>query len=101
MYSLCFGKSFSFIFRKHLHESASAWPWLQGRSVAPRAGSGTAGPSMSKELQELQKQWHFIVQSIHSNSNVGLRENWENCLWCTSEAGIFTALEMQCPSLSQ
>ncbi|OXB58800.1 hypothetical protein ASZ78_015998 [Callipepla squamata] len=25
---------------------------------------------MSKELQELQKQWHFIVQSIHSNSNV-------------------------------
>ncbi|XP_021267520.1 promethin isoform X2 [Numida meleagris] len=25
---------------------------------------------MSKELQELQKQWHFIMQSIHSNSNV-------------------------------
>ncbi|NXS58535.1 TM159 protein, partial [Brachypteracias leptosomus] len=25
---------------------------------------------MSKEMQELQKQWHSIVQSIHSNSNV-------------------------------
>ncbi|XP_068002907.1 lipid droplet assembly factor 1 [Melanerpes formicivorus] len=25
---------------------------------------------MSKEMQELQKQWHFIMQSIHSNSNV-------------------------------
>ncbi|NXN35962.1 TM159 protein, partial [Rhinoptilus africanus] len=25
---------------------------------------------MPKEMQELQKQWHSIVQSIHSNSNV-------------------------------
>ncbi|KFQ67755.1 Promethin-A [Phaethon lepturus] len=25
---------------------------------------------MSKEMQELQKQWHSMVQSIHSNSNV-------------------------------
>ncbi|KFV15850.1 Promethin [Tauraco erythrolophus] len=25
---------------------------------------------MSKEMQELQKRWHSIVQSIHSNSNV-------------------------------
>ncbi|KFW04467.1 PREDICTED: promethin [Eurypyga helias] len=25
---------------------------------------------MSKEMQELQKQWHFVVQFIHSNSNV-------------------------------
>ncbi|NWX86044.1 T159A protein, partial [Nothoprocta ornata] len=25
---------------------------------------------MSKEMQELQKQWHSVVQSIHSNSNV-------------------------------
>ncbi|NXT76171.1 TM159 protein, partial [Zapornia atra] len=25
---------------------------------------------MSKELQELQKQWHSVVDSIHSNSNV-------------------------------
>lgn len=27
---------------------------------------------MSKEMQELQKQWHCMMQSIHSNSNVGL-----------------------------
>ncbi|OPJ87549.1 promethin [Patagioenas fasciata monilis] len=26
--------------------------------------------NMSKEMQELQKQWHSMVQSIHSNSNV-------------------------------
>lgn len=38
--------------------------------MALKAGSSTVGHSMSKELQELQKQWHFIVQSIHSNSNV-------------------------------
>ncbi|KAM6250043.1 lipid droplet assembly factor 1 [Porphyrio hochstetteri] len=25
---------------------------------------------MSEELQELQKQWHSVVDSIHSNSNV-------------------------------
>ncbi|NXG40883.1 T159A protein, partial [Psilopogon haemacephalus] len=25
---------------------------------------------MPKEMQELQKQWHFLMQSIHSNSNV-------------------------------
>ncbi|NXN67842.1 TM159 protein, partial [Himantopus himantopus] len=25
---------------------------------------------MSKEMQELQKQWHSIVRSMHSNSNV-------------------------------
>ncbi|XP_074697329.1 lipid droplet assembly factor 1 isoform X1 [Strix aluco] len=25
---------------------------------------------MSKEMQELQKQWHSMVQSIHSNSDV-------------------------------
>ncbi|NXP47469.1 TM159 protein, partial [Heliornis fulica] len=25
---------------------------------------------MSKEMQELQKQWHSMVQSIHSNSSV-------------------------------
>ncbi|XP_032839661.1 lipid droplet assembly factor 1 [Tyto alba] len=25
---------------------------------------------MSKEMQELQKQWHSMMQSIHSNSNV-------------------------------
>ncbi|KFZ68813.1 Promethin [Podiceps cristatus] len=25
---------------------------------------------MPKEMQELQKQWHSLVQSIHSNSNV-------------------------------
>ncbi|NXV78401.1 TM159 protein, partial [Atlantisia rogersi] len=25
---------------------------------------------MSKELQELQKQWHSVVDSIHSNSSV-------------------------------
>ncbi|NXG68332.1 T159A protein, partial [Baryphthengus martii] len=25
---------------------------------------------MSKEMQELQKQWHSVMQSIHSNSNV-------------------------------
>ncbi|XP_014792117.1 PREDICTED: promethin [Calidris pugnax] len=25
---------------------------------------------MPKEMQELQKQWHSIVQTIHSNSNV-------------------------------
>ncbi|KFQ61324.1 lipid droplet assembly factor 1 [Pelecanus crispus] len=25
---------------------------------------------MPKEMQELQKQWHSMVQSIHSNSNV-------------------------------
>ncbi|NWQ78790.1 T159A protein, partial [Columbina picui] len=25
---------------------------------------------MSKEMQELQKQWHSVVQSIYSNSNV-------------------------------
>ncbi|KFQ29966.1 Promethin-A [Mesitornis unicolor] len=25
---------------------------------------------MSKEMQELQKEWHSIMQSIHSNSNV-------------------------------
>ncbi|NXI68261.1 T159A protein, partial [Anseranas semipalmata] len=25
---------------------------------------------MSKEMQELQKHWHSVVQSIHSNSNV-------------------------------
>ncbi|XP_062444571.1 lipid droplet assembly factor 1 isoform X2 [Rhea pennata] len=25
---------------------------------------------MSKEMQELQKQWHSMVQSIHSNSKV-------------------------------
>lgn len=31
--------------------------------------------NMSKEMQELQKQWHSVVQSIHSNSNVGLDYN--------------------------
>ncbi|NWX20483.1 TM159 protein, partial [Aegotheles bennettii] len=25
---------------------------------------------MSKEMQELQKQWHAVMQSIHSNANV-------------------------------
>ncbi|KGL94538.1 Promethin [Charadrius vociferus] len=25
---------------------------------------------MSKEMQELQKQWHSVVQAMHSNSNV-------------------------------
>uniref|UniRef100_A0A8C8RAU4 Transmembrane protein 159 n=1 Tax=Pelusios castaneus TaxID=367368 RepID=A0A8C8RAU4_9SAUR len=25
---------------------------------------------MSKEMQELQKQWHSVMQTIHSNSNV-------------------------------
>ncbi|NXI57158.1 T159A protein, partial [Chloroceryle aenea] len=25
---------------------------------------------MSKEMRELQKQWHTVVQSIHSNANV-------------------------------
>lgn len=27
---------------------------------------------MSKEMQELQKQWHSVMQTIHSNANVGL-----------------------------
>lgn len=38
--------------------------------MALGVGSSAVGRSMSKELQELQKQWHFIVQSIHSNSKV-------------------------------
>uniref|UniRef100_A0A803XQP7 Lipid droplet assembly factor 1 n=1 Tax=Meleagris gallopavo TaxID=9103 RepID=A0A803XQP7_MELGA len=35
--------------------------------------------SMSKELQELQKQWHFIMQSIHSNSNTYPCSSLKSC----------------------
>lgn len=31
---------------------------------------------MSKEMQELQKQWHSVIQTIHSNANVGLDCNF-------------------------
>ncbi|XP_006123871.2 lipid droplet assembly factor 1 isoform X1 [Pelodiscus sinensis] len=30
----------------------------------------TQGSKMSKEMQELQKQWHSMMQTIHTNSNV-------------------------------
>uniref|UniRef100_A0A8B9DSU5 Transmembrane protein 159 n=1 Tax=Anser cygnoides TaxID=8845 RepID=A0A8B9DSU5_ANSCY len=30
----------------------------------------TGDYNMSKEMQELQKQWHSVVESIHSNSNL-------------------------------
>jgi len=32
--------------------------------------------NVSKEMQELQKQWHSMVLSFHSNSNVGLDYNF-------------------------
>ncbi|POI21091.1 hypothetical protein CIB84_015162 [Bambusicola thoracicus] len=54
---------------------------------------------MSKELQELQKQWHFIVQSIHSNSNVGLHENWETICDALLKPGALQVLRygsLQC-----
>ncbi|XP_051488559.1 lipid droplet assembly factor 1 isoform X2 [Apus apus] len=35
-----------------------------------RLGIAAEDFTMSKEMQELQKQWRSVVQSIHSNSNV-------------------------------
>lgn len=71
-----------FIIKRCLYEAVTnctlilrkiGWPsenWLFGRYMTVAEDY-----NMSKEMQELQKQWHSMVQSIHSNSNVGLDYN--------------------------
>nr|XP_047916791.1 lipid droplet assembly factor 1 isoform X2 [Anser cygnoides] len=44
--------------------------WLNEKWLFRRFTIVTGDYNMSKEMQELQKQWHSVVESIHSNSNV-------------------------------
>ncbi|KAM9179236.1 lipid droplet assembly factor 1 isoform 1-T1 [Mergus octosetaceus] len=44
--------------------------WLSKKWLFRRFTTVTGEYNMSKEMQELQKQWHSVVESIHSNSNV-------------------------------
>ncbi|XP_057272753.1 lipid droplet assembly factor 1 [Pezoporus wallicus] len=44
--------------------------WLSENWLLRRYMTVAEDYSMSKEMQELQKQWHSMVQAIHSNSNV-------------------------------
>ncbi|XP_040431087.1 lipid droplet assembly factor 1 isoform X2 [Cygnus olor] len=44
--------------------------WLNEKWLFRRFTIVTGNYNMSKEMQELQKQWHSVVESIHSNSNV-------------------------------
>lgn len=69
----------NFVFWKYLHEPVTNFTlllrkvgWLSKKWLFRRFKTVTGEYNMSKEMQELQKQWHSVVESIHSNSNVGL-----------------------------
>jgi len=72
-----------FVFAEHLHKRVTHCTlilrrvgWLSENWLFRRFTIVAEDYNVSKEMQELQKQWHSMVLSFHSNSNVGLDYNF-------------------------